>query len=337
MGKIVFRRAQKLLCFLFIFSLCILPALAESYASSNKLVPIGKTTGIILHSNGVIISDFSIEYGSSPAKDAGLKIGDIIISVNNQKITDKSSFVEVIDNIQKPEITVCVLRNNEKISYKVKPIYDSKTDSYILGIKAKDTIAGIGTITYIDPQTGDYGALGHGIYDNNSSVEMYSKGRLIESEVTDIEKGKKGDPGELIGSFDLNENIGSVDSNTNSGIFGNITNVKDLCAENALEIGSSDSVIEGNAYILSNIEGDKVEKYDIKIVKINDSKDNMRQMLIEVTDDKLLSKTGGIVQGMSGSPVIQNGKLVGAVTHVLINDPTRGYGIFIENMLKAAG
>lgn len=337
MRKFISRNIIKVPLLIFSLSILIFPNFTNIYASSQKLIPIGKTTGIILHSKGIIVKDFSNEYGESPAKSAGIKIGDVIISINGRNVSNINDLSNVTDSKDESVWDVKVLRNNVDKTFRVKPIYDSKTDSYIIGIKAKDTLAGIGTITYIDPATGKYGALGHGIYDDTSPVEIFSKGSLIKSHVVDIEKGEKGDPGELIGKFDMSNNIGSVDNNTECGIFGNIIDVRKLCKENVLEIESSENVEPGKAYILSNVIGDKVEKFDIEIVKINHDSNDMRQMLIKITDNRLLSLTGGIVQGMSGSPIIQDEKLIGAVTHVMINEPTKGYGIFIENMLKAAG
>lgn len=308
----------------------------NSYAAKS-LIPIGQTTGILLHSDGVVITDFSDDNGESPARKYGLQIGDFIKTVNGVVITDRKSLSDVLKSCSKSDISLTIIRNNQQMNFVVNSIYDSKTDSYILGIKAKDSIAGIGTITYIDPTTGEYGALGHSITDPESSdFNIYSKGILVPSTITSVEKGKKGDPGELLGSFEMNNSQGSVRKNTDCGIFGKIFDINELCKMQAMETAEVSEVEIGKAYILSNISGKEVRKYDIKITKVsNDSTDN-RQLMIEVTDKKLLEQTGGIVQGMSGSPIIQNGKIVGAVTHVLINDPTRGYGIFVDTMLNKA-
>ncbi len=329
-----FRVTSLLLLISTLFMLNFLTA----FASSRKLVPIGQTTGIILHSEGIVVSGFSDEHGKSPAETAGIQKGDVIISVNGKRVTDQKTLADALCQCSNANINISVLRNNKTYEFKIASIYNAKTDAYVLGIKAKDTIAGIGTITYIDPETGEYGALGHGIADpDTSTIDIYEEGNLVPSTIVSVEKGKKGDPGELIGSFEMSKSQGNVSKNTDCGIFGNVTDISSLCNQNAIEVGDQEDVEKGRAYIFSNISSNTVKQYEIEIVDINKTSNDNREMMIKVVDKELLSATGGIVQGMSGSPILQNGKIVGAVTHVLINDPTRGYGIFIDTMLKKAG
>ena len=338
MKKTFSKKCLKFTAILFLISVLFILNFIPVFATERKLIPIGQTTGIILHSDGVVVIGFSDEYGKSPAETSGIQRGDIIIAVNGNPITDKKTLSYALSNCSNANIKLTVLRNYKKQDFTVSAIYDPKTDIYIIGIKAKDTIAGIGTITYIDPITGEYGALGHGIADpETSTLNLFDEGKLVPSTVVSVERGKKGDPGELVGSFDMNNSQGSVTLNKNCGIFGRIEDPKGLCRQNAIEVGDEEDVVKGKAQILSNVSSNTVKQYDIEIISISKESNDNREMMIKVVDKELLSSTGGIVQGMSGSPIIQNGKIIGAVTHVLINDPTRGYGIFIDTMLKKAG
>ena len=199
-------------------------------------------------------------------------------------------------------------------------------------------MAGIGTLTYCDPASGAFGALGHGVNDVDTSLLLpLESGGLMYAQVADVKKGLSGEPGELHGTFEVSRELGTLSANTKSGIFGCLTDPAMTQGLSPVPVAAKQDLKEGNATILSNISGDRVEEYQVEIVQLYSLKDDdTRDMMLKVTDPRLLEITGGIVQGMSGSPIIQNGKLVGAVTHVLVNDPTRGYGIFIENMLDAA-
>jgi len=319
-----------------LFAAFIMPEALEAFATEiSYLIPGGRTTGIVLHSEGAVITGFSSE--TSPAKKDGLKVGDLIVEIDGQEVSGKRSLTNALSNGDDEDFEIKVIRDGRECEIEVEADYNPQLDQYSIGATVKDTLAGIGTLTFIDPETGRYGALGHGICDPDTmSTELFNKGFLIPSTVTSVKKGQSGEPGELVGSYDMSTVQGSIENNTQSGIFGTVKSPEDICDSEKLKVAQPSEVKEGKAYILSNVESDNVKKYEIKIVDVNHKKADNRQMLIEVTDKELLSKTGGIVQGMSGSPIIQNGKLVGAVTHVLVNDPTRGYGIFVKTMLDTA-
>jgi len=208
---------------------------------------------------------------------------------------------------------------------------------YKLGAWVRDSMAGIGTITYVDPETGNFGALGHGICDVDTGTLMpFDNGSIMGSAVVSVTKGKAGAPGQLCGAFDLKEDSGVLYKNTQQGVFGCITDQALYADEKAYEIAGASEVEEGNVEIISNVNGTEVEHFDGRIIKLLEDDGSSKNFMLEITDPDLIDRTGGIVQGMSGSPIIQDGKLIGAVTRVLVNDPTRCYGIFIENMLEAA-
>ena len=307
--------------------------------TGRRLIPLGRTTGIKLYSQGTMLVGFSDLdcCGYSPAEEAGLREGDIILALNGNEITGNEALSAALKEADNATMTLTVLRDGTTREMRVRAVYDETLGYYRIGAWIRDSIAGIGTITFVDPDTGAFGALGHGICDTDTGdLVLLDSGSVMESIVTDVIPGKSGAPGQLTGQFNLKEDQGILVKNTDAGIFGKLDNAKLYANQAALPLASTDEVRTGAAYILSNVDGITTERYDIRIVKVFQDKDNRRDMLIEVTDPDLLEATGGIVQGMSGSPIIQDGKLVGAVTHVLVNDPTRGYGIFIENMLEAA-
>ena len=212
----------------------------------------------------------------------------------------------------------------------------NETGTYSIGAWIRDSMAGIGTMTFYDPELGAFGALGHGITDADTALLMpFSSGSILPSTVKAVKKGSVGEAGELRGDFDLSGDIGELYANTSSGIFGTVA-ASELVEQmgDAIPVADSNQVHPGDATILSNVQGDAVKEYQIEILKVVDHAADGRDLVISVTDPELLALTGGIVQGMSGSPILQDGTFVGAVTHVLLNDPTKGYGIFLENMLE---
>jgi stage IV sporulation protein B len=209
---------------------------------------------------------------------------------------------------------------------------------YRLGVWIRDSMAGIGTLTFYDPETGSYGALGHGITDVDTHVLMpLSAGSIMETSVRAVQKGQRGVPGELKGDFTVQRDVGTVSANTAAGIFGTVSDETFAGDAQPIPVAEAGEVHLGEATILCTVSGDRTESYRVEIIRLSPDKQDMRNLLLRVTDQRLLDTTGGIVQGMSGSPIIQDGKFVGAVTHVLVNDPTQGYGILMENMLKMAG
>ena len=213
-----------------------------------------------------------------------------------------------------------------------------KTGAYRIGVLARDSLAGIGTLTYVDPQTGAFGSLGHGICDSETGVLLpLQEGTIIHSTVSSVQRGKAGEPGSLQGEFSTEKPLGTVAQNTESGIFGTMTDDSLYSELQCVPVASADEIKIGDAEILSNVDGDSVQRYSVQIVKLYPANDEYgRSMMLRVTDSQLAEKTGGIVQGMSGSPILQNGKLIGAVTHVLVDNPMEGYGISMEKMLAAS-
>ncbi len=323
------------------FVIVIAMALSVAFASERQLIPGGHTTGIKLFANGVIVVrtvPVDTKTGSShPAKTAGLKEGDLILKINGKAVDTNEELKAEIEKNHGVATEIVFKRGVETKTVRVTPA-QSKDGEYQLGLWVRDSMAGIGTVTFIDPESHEFGALGHGICDveTNQLISMRA-GAVMESKVKEVHVGKAGSPGELVGDYELHEDSGVVCKNTDQGIFGRFTKECDWMKRKALPIAERDDVKLGSATILSNVDGNDVCEYQIEITKLfEEQEENGKSMMIRITDPKLIEKTGGIVQGMSGSPIIQNGKLVGAVTHVLINDPLVGYGIFIENMLDAA-
>lgn len=311
---------KKTICTMFLLWCCI----GQACAIPQRLIPGGCTIGVKLYPPGLMITGF--ESGSA-ARAAGLKKGDVIMEVDGQEVR---SAVALRERLEEETVVVTVLRNGKQAKFSITP------KDQCLGAYVRDSVAGIGTVTYYDPDTGAFGALGHGVNDPQSQVLLpVEVGAVVPSVVSQVKKGKTGSPGELKGQFDVSVILGEIGQNTEQGLFGTMSAP---IAGTPLPVAESTQVKLGAAEILSNVSGSEVCAYDVEILKVYpDDKETDRNLLLQVTDEALLQATGGIVQGMSGSPIIQNGKLVGAVTHVLVNDPTTGYGIFIENMLDAAG
>ncbi len=303
----------------------------------QKVYASGELVGLRIYNNGLIVTQTeSFSNGKksiSPASEAGICEGDIILEINGVKVTDGSN----VSKLLKDTTTVTVLRNNSLKKFTVHPVRDITDGNLRLGVWVRDSTAGIGTLTYYNTENKTYGALGHPVSDSDTGILFDVKsGNIEKSSVMSINKGVSGKPGEICGRFSGEDGIlGTVETNCEAGIFGTITSSQAPYGT-LYPVGVMSQVTEGKATILSTVD-DTVKEYEIKILRSMPFGSATKGMMIEVTDPELLSKTGGIVQGMSGSPIIQNGKIIGAVTHVLVNDPTRGYGIFIENMLSEAG
>lgn len=311
---------------------------------SQKVLVCGFPIGIKLRTSGVMVINVSgvvLEDGSrvSPAEEAGLLAGDIIVSAGGKKIDSIKDLISVIESSEGKEIPLTYIRQNVRRNTLVKPLKSAEDTQYRIGIWVRDSSAGIGTLTFIDPSSNIYGALGHGISDiDTGSLLQVGSGQLMKSNIVSIKKGGKGTPGELEGDFlTRNEVIGDIELNSHFGVYGRLYDDQIRQKGRAISIGSHSLVHVGRAFILASIRGDSVEEFEIEIQKIARwDLGSTKNMVIRITDKRLLETTGGIVQGMSGSPIIQDGKLVGAVTHVFINDPERGYGVFIESMLQQA-
>jgi len=269
----------------------------------------------------------------SPALQAGLRAGDKITTVNGIKVASVAQFNEILDKTQGKNIDICLLRGSEQSTVQIKPIKDKITGKYKIGILARDSVSGIGTVTYINKENGRFGALGHSVVREDKQELKISNGIVYECNIVGVTKGVRGRAGELRGMFLSNKTFGVAEKLCSCGIFGNIS--KDFNVDGLLKtVATSENVCPGKAIIYSTINGLEQHSYEIEIVKVDKRNKENKNYVIKITDDKLLEETGGIVQGMSGSPIVQNGNLVGAVTHVFLNDPTRGYGIDIQTMLK---
>ncbi len=309
---------------------------------SMKLAACGNTIGVKLRMDGILVigvSDVVTSEGVRvlPARDGGIKTGDIIVEANGRKLDSIESLVDVIDNSKGENINIKYKRANYYGNAIVKPVMSADDKKYHIGLWVRDSTAGIGTLTFYDPDTRYFGALGHGITDIDTGMLMsVGSGEILESNILSVKKGQQGEPGELKGVFLENGNqLGIITMNSENGIFGILNkDVAGRLSNRTYPVGLRNHVKLGRAKILANVEGKNVEEYDIEIQKISrQSTSGSKGMVIKIVDKRLLERTGGIVQGMSGSPIIQDGHIVGAVTHVLVNDPTRGYGIFIESML----
>ena len=293
----------------------------------------GELVGLKIYNKGLIVTNLApvICNGEevSPAQNAGLLPGDIIFELNG-KIPKTS---EDVPPLLTESVILRVKRQNEIKEFNLQPVRDDSDGKLKLGLWVRDSSAGVGTMTYVNPESNSYGALGHGISDSDTGILFnVATGSIEKSHVISVKKGKRGVPGQICGSFSGTDEIsGTVEKNCEAGIFGEISPQCNISGK-SYPIGVMSQVKTGDATILSTIDGETKE-YKIKILRSMPYGATSKGLSIEITDPVLLSKTGGIIQGMSGSPIIQNGKLVGAVTHVLVNDPTRGYGIFIENML----
>lgn len=305
-----------------------------------KLVPVGKAVGVTVDTDGILVLGTGYVNKDTnevcqPSKGV-LKTGDLITHVNGEKITQKEELIEIVES-STGSLNISIVRNGETLQETLTPIISTEDGKQKIGAWVRDCTQGIGTLTYYNPQTKDFGALGHGVYDiDTKSLLSIKDGKITETIISGIKKGEKGIPGELSGETDDTKVIGEIYQNTECGLYGKIYSENvDFTEQEALPIATKENIKEGKAYILTNISGNKVEKYEINIESIDINTSNPSKcMIIRITDEKLLSQTGGIIQGMSGSPIIQDNHIIGAVTHVFVNDPTKGYGIFIENMLN---
>lgn len=307
--------------------------------------PGGQPIGIKLNMKGVLVvalSDITTDKGkvTSPSANAGIQIGDSILKINKTEIDSSEDVLREVNRSQGKKIILTIDRKGQNIKKEVMPIKSNLDDGYKIGLWIRDSTAGVGTLTFYDSKTNKFAALGHPITDQDTgTILSISKGQIVTSSIMSIKKGLRGNPGELKGIF-VNEDmiLGQIYKNCQCGIYGKSTTpLYNSIANKPVKIALRDEIKEGPAKILTTVDGDQPKYYDIQIVKLlQQDSPGPKSMLIKVTDPVLLQKTGGIVQGMSGSPIIQNGKLVGAVTHVLVNKPDTGYGIYIEWMIKDA-
>ena len=328
----MFLKKFKKMVLLLLFFLIIMPANALAY--SDRIIAGGQNIGISLNSEGVLIVGTYEVNNTSPAKEAGLKTGDVIEKINGNQISSIEDMATEINKVKNENIKITYTRNNKEKETTLK-LYKDENDIYKTGLYVKDSVTGIGTLTFIDPETKKFGALGHEIQEQTTGQIFEIKdGNIFTSKVTGILPSTDGTPGEKKAEYDKSNTTGNVDENTIRGIFGDYT--AQIDTSKTYHVAKPNEIKKGKAKILTVLNGNEIKEYEINIIQINSEKQKTKNFVFEITDKTLLDKTGGIIQGMSGSPIIQGDNIIGAVTHVVVNDPQKGYGIFITNMLEEA-
>ena len=320
-----------------LFNLFSVKDVTVNVIPKTTVIPVGKAIGMKLYTEGVLVVGMSEIEGKKPYENSGIETGDKIIEIDNNQIDNTDELIECVNNSNGKELEIKYISDNEEKTTSIEPVKTSNNE-YKLGLWVRDAAAGVGTLTFYEPSTGEFGALGHGIND----VDTYelidiASGELVTTEIIDIVKGEDGSPGEIRGTIDNGISLGNIYKNTSFGIYGNIDNVAklNLTQYKEYEVANRSEITTGKAEILCELENGKTQSYEIEIQRLFlENNENNKSMLIKVTDEELLEKTGGIIQGMSGAPIIQNGKFIGAVTHVLVNDAKTGYAVFGDLMIK---
>lgn len=326
----IFKKIKNL-TLLLLLSIYIIPQSILAY--SDYIVASGKTVGIKLNTNGIIVVGSYNINSHNPLNESNIKIGDIINQINNKEVNSIDDMVNIINECNCTKLNIEYNSSDKKKSTTLN-LYE---DDGVLktGLYVKDTISGVGTLTFIDPNTKLFGVLGHEIADSTTgNIIDITGGNIFNSKITSITRSDIGVPGEKNAILYSDQIKGEIKENTNKGIFGDYTT--DIDDNNLYKVGKIDDINIGKASILTVINDDKVDKFDINILNVNQTDNKLKNIEFEITDEKLLDKTNGIVQGMSGSPIVQNDKIIGAVTHVVVDNPHKGYGILITNMLEEA-
>ena len=308
----------------------------------TTVIPVGNIAGLKLYTNGVLVVGMSEIEGKDnkkykPYENSQIQEGDTIIQINENIINSTQDLIDEVNNSKGENVNIKYIHEEETKECSIEPV-QSYDNQYKLGLWVRDSAAGVGTVTFYEPETKSFGALGHGITDiDTQQLINIASGEFVTTRILDIEKGEEGIPGRIQGTVENQANIGTIYKNTKFGIYGIVDNLSSLNIDTSkkMELALRDEIKTGKATILCSLDNRNIQEYEIEIEKIfkENNYDN-KSMKIKITDPKLIEKTGGIIQGMSGSPIIQNGKFVGAVTHVLVNDPTQGYGVFGDIMLK---
>lgn len=310
----------------------------------TKVIPLGNIAGVKLYTNGVLVVGMSEIEGKDnqrykPYVNTGIEEGDTIIKVNNKEINSTDDLIKTVNQSEGNKIKINYIHEKETKECSITPV-ETINKEYKIGLWVRDSAAGVGTITFYEPSNKTFGALGHGItdIDTNELINIAS-GEFITTKILNITKGEVGTPGKIQGTIDNQTNIGTISKNTKFGIYGKVDNLSSINIDKSkeMDVALRDEIKQGKATILCSLDNQTPQEYEIEIEKIfKDNNYDNKSMQIKVTDERLLNKTGGIIQGMSGSPIIQNGKFVGAITHVLVNNPQEGYGVFADIMLKKA-
>lgn len=303
----------------------------------TSVVPIGEAIGMKLYTDGVLVVGMSEIEGKRPYENTGIQEGDRIIQINENSISNTTELMQEVNASEGNKIHIKYIHEEETITTSMKPV-KSGEEGYKLGLWVRDAAAGVGTLTFYEPSTGMFATLGHGILDvDTSDLIKIANGELVTTNILNVQKGEKGRPGEIRGTIESGYTLGRITKNTDFGVYGilDTPSYLSISSKDAIEVATREEIKTGAAEIICELENGQRKHYAIEIQKVftGNSEDN-KSMLLKVTDEELLEKTGGIIQGMSGAPIIQEGKFVGAVTHVLVNDPTAGYGVFADIMLK---
>ena len=322
-----------------VMSLALAPG-ARAARPTRSVIPMGSAVGIKLFSQGVLVVGFTdvvTEAGpANPARQAGMREGDVITHLDGQAVSSIEEVRDILAQEGGEDLDLTIRRDGREEEMTVRAVQCAADGAYKLGAWIRDSMAGIGTLTFADPETGLFGTLGHGVNDVDTSVLMQlQSGSITPAAVAGVVKGEDGRPGELRGAFTADTDLGTLFANTEQGVFGYLTDPSSLTGQ-VVPVAEPGQVHPGPATILANVSGTRVEAYDVEILKVFDHALDTRDLMLKVTDQDLLAQTGGIVQGMSGSPILQDGRLAGAVTHVLIDHADRGYGILASHMLDRA-
>ncbi len=309
---------------------------------TRRVVPGGHSIGVLLQSRGIMVVGFAPVVDKDgnkvyPARDKGIEIGDLVYRVDGQMVSSENELAQIIDDKKKDSISLSIKRRDKFINVAVEPVPCGETGRYRIGLFVRDGIVGVGTLSFWDPNTREYAALGHIIVDADTRQGIdVLQGKIVSASIQTIKRGKPGQPGEKIGVFSGEGQIeGTISKNTFHGIYGKTgVDINNPISSYTMEVGYAHQIREGPAEIYTVVNGEDIEKFSVMIEKVYPERNNGKGMIIRVTDPRLLNLSGGIVQGMSGSPIIQDSKIIGAVTHVFLNDPERGYGIFMDNMLS---
>lgn len=319
-----------------------LKSIAIESVSPRRVVVGGHSIGVLLQSRGIMVVGFAPIVDNQgqklyPAREQGVEIGDLILKVNGQDVSTETDLAQIIDTGKDSDMVLNIKRKDRVIDLSIKPAYCAETQRFRVGLFVRDGVVGVGTMTFWDPETKQYAALGHVIMDADTKQGIdVLKGRIVSASIQTIKPGKPGRPGEKIGVFQGESTLqGTITKNSEAGIFG-VTNetINNPAALHNMEIGYAHQVHTGPARIYTVVNGTSIEEFEVTIEKVYPERKNGKGMVVKIDDPRLLSITGGIVQGMSGSPIVQDGRLIGAVTHVFLNDPQRGYGIFMDSILS---
>ena len=319
-----------------------LKTIKANIVPSTKVIPVGSLVGLKLYTNGVLVVGMSEVKGQDnkiykPYEKTGIEQGDAIVEINDETVTSTEEMIACVSKCRGKSIEITYIKDGKTLETTITPVKTSE-NTYKLGLWVRDLEAGIGTVTFYDSNSNSFAALGHGIQDvDTGELVKISSGKFVSATILDIEKGQKESPGKIEGTIDNGKEIGNIYSNTDFGVYGTTTNKEELEISNMqeIEVASRSEIETGKACIICTLEEGIRKEYEIEIQKIYiNNNENNKSMVVKVTDEELLEKTGGIIQGMSGSPVIQNGKLIGALTHVLVSDPTRGYAVFADTMVS---